>query len=537
MNKRFLAHFFRKNYLWLLLLVISAVVSGYTRMAASLYVQAISDSILENRLNAMLTYVAIGVGLHFVSHLFVATSEFQGQYMGERFAYEARKGLLKHLNIVRYDVLEKYNQGDLQSIFRNDVNISRRMISVLGNNFPQLFMFIFCLHQMLRVNAALTITIMAISITYIIISQGFMRLIRKYETASRKSFGVLSNIILNALEGIDTLKMYRGRDFIMQKLITERKIFNKNTLNSAKIDTFRLVFFNIINNAVLYGCVIYLCFQAINGEMSIGVILMYLSLLRQTLSSINVVFRHLGGVMGAIAAWDRVLTLVELETEESLISMPAMNCISQIDISNVSFGYEKNKLIFEDFSMTLVKGKSYSLKGDSGSGKTTLIKLLLGFYKSNNMEIKLTDNKQVSKITNLLPITSFIPANNNLFNLSIYDNIAMGNEKITRDICMKLAKKIGINEWLQSLPDGLDTIVDANNSNLSGGQAQAICILRALAVDKPLVIMDEPFASLDTQKEQLLIEIINKIKTDRIVLLTSHRLGSVNFSDQEIVLE
>ena len=218
-------------------------------------------------------------------------------------------------------------------------------------------------------------------------------------------------------------------------------------------------------------------------------------------------------------------------SEENMMEEEKRMAPEVIRFEELSYRYESDtENIIDHKQLELQKGKVYQLIGESGSGKTTLLKLILGLYHSDTAKIY-QDDRRVASIRSQI---GYVPANPSLFNASIYDNIAMGQD-ISRERCMELADELGIKEWITSLPEGLDHMIDKNAENVSGGQKQAIAVLRALVHDHPVLILDEPFSALDQQRAGKLSELMQKYCRKKIVLLTTHRdlmqgSGTVNIT-------
>jgi len=165
----------------------------------------------------------------------------------------------------------------------------------------------------------------------------------------------------------------------------------------------------------------------------------------------------------------------------------------------------------------------------------TLIKILLGLYDCEGAVYEI-NNKRRDDIANLRDAAAFAPAERNLFNLTLYDNLTFGDSTITREQIMALAIELDVAEWIGSLPNGLDTMLSEAAGNVSGGQSQMLNNMRVLLSSKDVMILDEPFSALDTEHEGLLAAVLNKRKDEKIFVVTSHRDGGFLDSVREIHL-
>jgi len=508
-----------------------AAIAGIAKALAQFLIRDITDGIAFNNFARVPVLVAFALGLHLACIVLSLAGHWIQISLSRRFSAVTRVKLFNHVADAAQIELERLRTGDLQSAFRNDMDQASGAVYLIAM-FPHfILLLIFETIFLAAINLPLTVIVFASALVIGFITQNFLKVIKRYETASRKDLGDMSQSVLNIYESADTIKLNSAQSFVFRLFNVRRDSFNKNKLGSAKADTFRLVLQIALNNAALFGCVIYLSYQAINGSATIGEVLAYASLLAMLLAHIDNLFRRFAPLMSSIAAWERIKKLFDLQRENSEMQSFGATAFESINISEINFGYSEDTPIFNGFSLHLKKGLTHALTGGSGSGKTTLIKILLGFYDAPGMKIKKDGDASNDNLTGLI---GYVPSDNRLFNMSIYDNIALGDEGITKEYCLELAASIGFRGWIESLPDGIDTMVVENAKNLSGGQAQSICILRALATKRPMLIMDEPFAALDEHKEYALLETLEKVKKDRIVVVTSHRVSSIDGCDEVI---
>ena len=200
----------------------------------------------------------------------------------------------------------------------------------------------------------------------------------------------------------------------------------------------------------------------------------------------------------------------ELRKQEELVVM-----------SHVSFSYQKNKKVLDDFSMNLAQGKLTVLAGESGSGKSTVMKILLAFYIPSAGKVAFRGTGPIS-LEMVRSMTAYVPQDAMLENGSIRANIMAGKEELTEEEVLKAAKEAGAHAFIQALPEGYDTMLTDNGSNLSGGQRQRIAIARALAKKAPVLLLDEVTSALDAETAQRLAETIRDISRRKAVLWITH---------------
>ena len=208
-----------------------------------------------------------------------------------------------------------------------------------------------------------------------------------------------------------------------------------------------------------------------------------------------------------------------------------------IIINNLSYGYNENNLIFKNFYLTIKENERIAIIGNSGNGKSTLIKLIMGYYKIPNNTIYL-DGKDINSydITELRKEISYVNQNTKLFNISILENIQYGNN-MSRENIELLIKKINVQNIFSNLKDGLDSQSGVEGSRLSGGQKQIIHILRCMAKNNKIVILDEPTSAIDVHNKENIINAIKELSNNKTVILITHDENLLSLVNRIIKLQ
>ena len=209
-----------------------------------------------------------------------------------------------------------------------------------------------------------------------------------------------------------------------------------------------------------------------------------------------------------------------------------------IDFKDITFGYEKNRVILKNFNLSVGAGQNIAIVGTSGSGKSTIGRLLFRFYDTDKgaLFIDGVDIKEVTQ-SSLHSAIGIVPQDTVLFNDTIYYNIAYGNTEASYDKVIEAARAAKIHEFIANLPDGYDTTVGERGLKLSGGEKQRVGIARTLLKNPPILLLDEATSSLDTETENSIQDSLNKMLEDRTVITIAHRLSTIVKSDLIVVLE
>jgi ABC-type multidrug transport system fused ATPase/permease subunit len=216
------------------------------------------------------------VGNHFVSYFINATVDCIGNYTQQKYAYFLRTKLYAHLTRVKFPVLEKRKTGDMQSVMRNDTERGGAVFHYLFRWQTHIAMIAFCMYYLIGIHAILTGIVFGVTLIFSLVSQGLLRAVRHNQTASRKSLGRLSHMIVSFCNAFDTIKTYTAAGFAKGLFIKERTVYNKNVMDSVKADTLRLALFNITNNTLLCGSGIFLAYRALTDAVTLGEVLVFL---------------------------------------------------------------------------------------------------------------------------------------------------------------------------------------------------------------------------------------------------------------------
>ena len=243
------------------------------------------------------------------------------------------------------------------------------------------------------------------------------------------------------------------------------------------------------------------------------------------------------------------MSLIAMDTVfNTLESQPSIRCDSKaskingvkkkIKFENISFEYETGRPVLKNINLEVFKGQTIAFVGNSGGGKTTLVNLLPRFYDVQSGSVKI-DNIDIKEINldSLRDQIAMVFQDNFLFAGTIRNNILLGNEKASEEYIRKAVHNACLDEFINSLPNGLDTEIGERGTKLSGGQKQRVAIARAFLKNAPIVILDEATSALDNKSEAIVQQAIYNLMEDRTVFIIAHRLSTVKNADQIVVID
>lgn len=532
---------------WPMLALASLLLAGFA-VVRTYSASFISDIVEHLQARAPLSEA---VGLAFVGAA-VACSSYVMRYAGsmlcvwltEKLALQTRCRLMGHLCRIPWSEYEKQKTGQLQAVIRGDVQQGADMIySIFSRIELNVLLFLSTFVYMLIISPVPAFIVAGFTLFMAFVNQQILTRQKVYRKRSRDAAGEVAETVLTSCKGMSTVKAYGAEQFILTLLGEKKKRYNDAVYRSELIDAGRLSAYNLTSSFVLYATILLMGYKGIRGEVSWGDILVFIVLVRQVIMPAEVVFRWMGKVAVGIAAWERIGEILEIEAPPEPEALPEPE--SAVAVKQVSFSYGPDAEILQGLELELKKGEIGALIGESGSGKTTLCKILCGLYGDAGREAGAKEKPEQASgswqephklhVKWLLdgearegaavPWCVYNPAEPELFHMSIYENIVFGRTQTSREECMALARELGVGDFIRRLPEGIDTVIEAGGRTLSGGQRQQIVNLRALLSGRKMLILDEAFASLDVERRQRLLEVLEKRRSEQLILLVTHERG------------
>lgn len=293
-------------------------------------------------------------------------------------------------------------------------------------------------------------------------------------------------------------------------------------------------------NGIVYAAVgIVGALSAINGNLSIGNLSAFLSYANQYTKPFNEISGVITELQAAFASANRVFKILdeEPEVQDKSTAINLETSEGNVDIKNLYFSYNKDKSLIENFNLKVNPGERIAIVGPTGCGKTTLINLLMRFYNINSGEIKI-DNINIDNITrkSTRGLYGMVLQDTWLFSGTVRDNIAYGKEDATLEEVIEAAKSAHAHKFIMKLPKGYDTVL-SEDSSLSQGQKQLLCIARVMLSKPPMLILDEATSSIDTRTEIYIQKAFNKLMEGRTSFIVAHRLSTIKEADLILVMK
>ena len=429
------------------------------------------------------------------------------------------------------DVLSKitYDIDTMGSTLSTDlINILTSIVTLVGS-----FFMMFTISKKLLLIFFITIPMSAISTKYI--TNKTRPLFRK----RAKKIGDLNGFVEENISGLKIIKAYNKES----KSIDEFRNINKNAVdayyNAEYYGSMTVALISFINNISLafistIGSILYL-----KNEMSLGQISSFVLYSRKFSGPIREISNLISDMQSSFAASERVFRFIDEKREEDdkVDAVKLEKVHGKIDMQNVTFSYDLNEKVLENLNINAKPNTVVAIVGPTGCGKTTIINLIMKFYNRDNGQI-LVDDKNIDDITkkSMRQAYAMVLQDTWLFEGSIYEKIAYGNENATLEDVKRVAKLAQIDDFIEKLPNGYNTIISGNGDNISKGQKQLINIARAMLIDAKMLILDEATSNIDSKTEIQIQNALLEIMKGKTCFIIAHRLSTIKNADQILVL-
>lgn len=362
--------------------------------------------------------------------------------------------------------------------------------------------------------------------------------------ARSASLGNLNGFVEEMVTGQKTLKAYCQEENVIRKFAERNKDAVETYYRAEYYGSVVGPMVNFINNLSLslisvFGALLYLV-----GYMTVGQISSFVLYSRKFSGPINEAANIMSDLQSALAAAERVFVLMD-EIPETADAPGAAELggegeevRGEVELSHVDFGYEKDRIILHDLSLKAEQGRLIAVVGPTGAGKTTLINLLMRFYDPNSGEIRV-DGHEIREVTrkSLRKSYAMVLQDTWLFHGSIYENLAYGKEGATMEEVVAAAKAARIHSFIKRLPEGYDTILTDDGTNISKGQKQLLTIARAMLLEARMLILDEATSNVDTRTEIQIQEAMRKLMEGKTCFVIAHRLSTIRNADLILVIK
>lgn len=580
--KRVLTYIF-KNYKWRFMAVfVLILISALCMVRFSLFMQTLIDSYITPLLaaknpdfsglaHAIFQLIIIGI----IGVASTYTFNRLMVYVGQGTMRRIRVDLFTHMESLPIKYFDTHAHGDIMSIYTNDVDTLRQLISqsipqVVNSTFSIVTTFV----SMLVLNVPLSILSLFMVVILLYVARKIAAQSSKYFHDQQNDLGRVNGFIEEMMDGQKVVKVFNHEERAKEDF---RKLNQELRESATNANIFANILMPVSANIGHFSyvlCAMLGAVLALNGYagLTLGTLVSFLALNRGFTNPITQISQQINSVVMAMAGADRVFQLLDAEPEldEGYVELvnakeDAAGNLQEVEEStgtwawkhphedgtvtyhkqegrvtftDVTFGYNDDKMVLHDINLFAEPGQKIAFVGSTGAGKTTITNLINRFYDIQEGKIHY-DGINIRKIkkADLRRSLGIVLQDTHLFTGTVMDNIRYGRLNATDEECIEAAKLANAHDFIKRLPEGYDTILTGDGSNLSQGQRQLLAIARAAVANPPALILDEATSSIDTRTEVHVQEGMDALMKGRTTFVIAHRLSTVRNADCIMVLE
>lgn len=537
----YLLHFKWLLFLALIMSLASNLLSLVGPKLSGLAIDAIEPGVGKVDFSRVYYYAALMAVFFLFSSIFAYLLAILMIHISQKIIFKMREDVFDSLGKLPVSYFDTHQTGEILSKISYDIDtvntsLSTDIIQILTSIITVVGSFV------------MMITISPLLILVFVFTVPLSFLITKFLTgrtrplfrARSASIGRMNGYVEEMIAGHKTIKAYNQEENVIQKF----DMHNEEVVGAFyKADYFGTMTgpsVNFINNLSLSLITVFGAILFIKGRISLGNISSFVLYSRKFSGPINEAANIMNEFQSAFAAAERVFRLID-EPREALDIVGAKeltDVTGDVRIDDVTFGYVPEKPVLKDLNLNARPGSLTAIVGPTGAGKTTIINLLMRFYDVNEGAIYV-DNNEIRTVTrdSLRQSYAMVLQDTWLFTGTVFENIAYGRENATREEVVAAAKAARVHDFIESLPDGYDTILTEEGTNISKGQKQLLTIARAMLMDTRMLILDEATSNVDTRTEIMIQQAMRNLMKDKTCFVIAHRLSTIRNADAILVVQ
>ncbi|TCS62813.1 ATP-binding cassette subfamily B protein [Primorskyibacter sedentarius] len=432
--------------------------------------------------------------------------------------------------------------GEVLSRFTNDID---NMVQNLQQVASQAMLMLLTVIGVLAMMLVLSVPLAAVALGGIAISLGVTRVITraaqpKYAEQWRET-GQLNALVEETFTGQTLIRVYGARDRVDQQFAEQNGALANVSLRAQILASLIQPTMMFVNNLAYIAVVVFGAIRVLSGGLSLGEVQAFIQYIRQIGQPISQLGSMAAQVQSALASAERVFELLdapEMSDDPASETQLAMPVAGHVQFEHVGFRYSPDQPLFEDVSFEARPGQMLAIVGPTGAGKTTLVNLLVRFYGIDSGAIRL-DGKDIATLarSDLRHAIAMVLQDTWLFTGTVHDNIAYGRPDATREQVIAAARRCHVDDFVRTLSDGYDTVLENGGGSLSQGQRQLMTIARAFLLDAPILVLDEATSSVDTRTETLIQKAMADLRQGRTSFVIAHRFSTIRDADMIVYME
>ncbi|MBN2304355.1 MAG: ABC transporter ATP-binding protein [Anaerolineae bacterium] len=536
---RRIAHYFRPQAKRMGLVALMIVLNSLAYTGLPIYISNSIDRVQENTsTNTLLTIAAVTILLGSLGWVFNAVRR--------SIAASAVGNVVLHLREDAFDAVVKrdlsfydsYPSGKIVSRVTSDTQAFSQVVTLTMELFSEILMVVLLVSYLMSVNIRLTLYVLALAPFIVVTALAFRKIARQTVTQSRRINAEVSAHIQETVSGISVAKTFRQEHAIYGEFLDVNKRSYQINLRTGFVFNSIFPILGILSGIGTVVIVYAGGLTAKDGALSAGDWFLFVQGLQMFWFPLTSIASFWSQFQIGLAAGERVFALIDAEPKVVQTGHDELaQLYGAITFENVDFRYNEDEPVLKDFSLDIKAGETLALVGHTGSGKSSIARLITRFYEFQGGRI-LVDEHDVRSLNlaNYRAFLGIVTQTPFLFDGTVRDNIRYGCQDASDEDVLSAARSVAGGDWLDNLPNGLDTEVGERGSNLSMGQRQLVALARVLLQDPSIFILDEATASVDPLTEALIQEGLDTVMKYRTSIVIAHRLSTIKNANRIIVL-
>ena len=481
------------------------------------------------------------LGLYLLSALFSFIQGFAMTGIAQKLTYNLRKDISKKINHLPMNYFDKRTNGEVLSVITNDIDT---LGMNLNQSVTQIITAICTLIGIAIMMLSISWQMTLISLIVMPIGALLVKIIvgksQKYFKRQQDYLGHVNGQVEEIYSGLTIVKAFNGEENAKEEFSKANKELYRSAWRSQFLSGLMHPIMNFVSNIGYVGVAIAGGYLAIQGRITVGNIQSFIQYNKQFTQPINQIAQVSSMLQAMVAATERIFEFLEEDEEvETYVEGTTTEGLKgNVTFDHVKFGYNPNNIIIKDFNATVHEGQKIAIVGPTGAGKTTMVKLLMRFYDVTDGKI-LVDGHNIKdfKRGELRQMFGMVLQDTWLFGGTVKENIKYGKEDATDDEVIQAAKAAHVHHFIKTLPNGYNSVLNEESSNVSAGQKQLLTIARVILADPKILILDEATSSIDTRTEIEIQKAMDNLMKGRTSFIIAHRLSTIKNADLILVMD
>lgn len=540
---RWLLHFISGYRFQIFLYVFIGILSTVMGLGSTVASKYLIDSVVEHNTQTIVASAVFAVSLALLQIIVNAVTSRVASVVGTKISNEIRLNVYDHIVLSDWEDISRYHSGELLNRIEGDVSaISGSIISFIPSIFTRVTQFVGCLAVVLYYDPIMALFAFMSAPFLALTSNISAKMMRKYNKESREMNGKILSFYSESIQNIQTLKAFGITGKYVEQLKGYLYTYRKMRLDHGKFSLIMTTCLSVIGLMVAYLCYGWGVWRLWQGAITFGTMTLFLQISGKLTTSFSSIVSLLPTSISIATAAGRIMEITDLDLEDESdndiadqMSASAKEkgiCLNCIDLT---YMYKNGEVpVVKDISFHVNPGETIALIGPSGEGKTTILRLILGLIKpqQGTMEMSTQDGRTVNVSASTRRFCSYVPQENAVFSGTIADNLRVVRNDASDEELIDVLKTADAWNFVEKLPNGINTTINEKGVNFSEGQVQRISIARALLKNAPVLVMDEATSALDAQTEARVLANIMKSYPNRTCVITTHRPSMLQYCDR-----